>query len=89
MKPALPWVICAIGSLLLLVLLGSGRAMVIAGILALVNASVALGLGGGGWHTSKSCAVAKNNAGQFLLPSLVVLVILCVIGLIQLFLSPR
>jgi len=28
--------------------------MVIAGILALVNASVALGLGGGGWHTTIS-----------------------------------
>ncbi len=92
MKPALPWVTCAIGSLLVLVLFGSGRAMVIAGILALVNASVALGLGGGGWHTTKSRAVVKNNARQFLLPSLVFLVILCVIGLIrihQLFLSPR
>src|SRR5271166_1893161 len=90
-KPALPWVICAIGSLLLLVLFGSGRAMVMAGILALVNALVALGLGGG-WRTTRSRAVAKNNARQFLLPSLVFLVILCVIGLIrihQLFLSPR
>lgn len=89
MKPALPWVICAIGSLLLLVLFGSGRAMIIVGILALVNASVALGLGGGGWHTTESRAVVKNNARQFLLPSLVFLFILCVICLIQLFLSPR
>ncbi len=92
MKPALPWVICAIGSLLMLVLLGSGRAMIMAGILASVNALVALGLGGGGWRTTKSRAVVKNNARQFLLPSLVFLVILCVIVLIrihQLSLSPR
>ena len=92
MKPALPWVICAIGSLLMLVLLGSGRAMIMAGILASVNALVALGLGGGGWRTTKSRAVVKNNARQFLGPSLVFLVILCVIGLIrihQLSLPPR
>jgi hypothetical protein len=57
--------------------------MVMAGILALVNASVALGLGGGGWRATKSRAVVKNNARQFLLPSLVFLVILCVIGLIR------
>ena len=89
MKPALPWVICAIGSLLLLGSLGSGRAMIIAGILTLFNASFALGLGGFGWRSTKSRSVRKDNARQFLLPSLVFLVILCVICVIQLFLSPR
>src|SRR5271165_7603225 len=91
-KPALAWVICAIGSLLLLGSLGSGRAMIIAGILTLFNASFAVGLGGFGWRSTKSRSVRKNNARQFLLPSLVFLAILCVIGLIrihQLPLSPR
>ena len=66
--------------------------MVFAAILALVNASVALGLGGGGWRTTKSRAVVKGSARRFLLPSLVFLVMLCVIGLIrihQLPLHPR
>jgi hypothetical protein len=89
MKPALPWVICAIVSLLLLVIFGSGRALIIFGIFALINASFALGGRAFGWRYNQSREVAKSDARPFLLPSLVSLVTLGVICLIQLFLHPR
>jgi hypothetical protein len=63
--------------------------MVIAGILALINASFALGHRAFGWRYNQSREVAKKDARPFLLPSLVFWVILCVVTLIQLFLSPR
>jgi hypothetical protein len=88
-KPALPWIFCAIGSLLLLILFGSGRALIIAGIFACFNAMFALGGRAFGWRYNKSREVAKSDARQFLPPSLVFLVILGVIVLMQFFLSPR
>ncbi len=63
--------------------------MVIFGILASLNASFALGGRAIGWRYNKSREVAKSDARQFLLPSLVFLVILGVIVLIRLFLFPR
>jgi hypothetical protein len=63
--------------------------MVIFGILAFGNAMFALGGRAFGWRYNKSREVAKSDARQFLLPSLVFLVILGVIVLIQLFLFPR
>jgi hypothetical protein len=89
MKPALPWIVCAIVSLLLLWLFGSGRAMVIAGILAYGNVMFALGGRSFGWRYNKSREVAKSDARQFLLPSLVSFAILGLICLKQIFLSPR
>ncbi len=86
MKPPLPWVICAIGSVLLLVLFGSGRAIIIGGIFAYGNAMFALGGRAFGWRYNKSREVAKSDARQFLLPSLVFLAILGLIYLIQIFL---
>ena len=53
MKPALPWVICAIGTLLLLVLFGSGRAMIIFDIFAYGNVMFALGGRAFGWRYNK------------------------------------
>jgi hypothetical protein len=73
----------------LLLLFGSGRAMVLFGILAYGNALFALGGRAFGWRYNRSREVAKSDARQFLLPSLVFLVILCVIWLIQRFLFPR
>jgi hypothetical protein len=84
MKRVLPWVICATGSLLLLVLFGSGRATIIFGILAYGNVMFALGGRAFGWRYNKSREVAKSDARLLLLPSLVCLGALCAIWLVKL-----
>ncbi len=63
--------------------------MVIFGILAFGNVMFALGGRAFGWRYNKSREVAKSDARQFLMPSLVFLVILGVICLIRVFLFPR
>jgi hypothetical protein len=81
-KPMMPWLICFIGSLLILLVFGLDHAFKAGGVLAPINSAAFLPGNPIEFSTAASRQATRDRARQFLIPSIVFTLILYGIHLI-------